>query len=139
MTWRSTLSMISLLTVLSVACSSPAALPQTVSGGAEPRPAQPSLPKVLRIGAQREPDNFLRPGSQGQIRILDLAHASLVVQNEYAQLLPRLATEVPSLERGTWRLNPDGTMDMVWKLHPKARWHDGRPMTADDLVFSYEL
>ncbi|MPZ13000.1 MAG: hypothetical protein GEU73_01005 [Chloroflexi bacterium] len=61
------------------------------------------------------------------------------VQNEHAQLLPRLAVEVPSLERGTWNLHPDGTMEMVWKIHPNARWHDAQPITADDLVFGYEL
>jgi peptide/nickel transport system substrate-binding protein len=36
-----------------------------------------------------------------------------------------------------WRSNEDGT---VWDffLRPEARWHDGRPVTADDAVFTFE-
>jgi peptide/nickel transport system substrate-binding protein len=123
-----------ILVVLSAACAAP---PQGTGG--EKAPAPSASPKVLRIGAQREPDSFLRPGSQGQERILDIAHAHLVVPTERAELVPRLAEEAPSLERGTWRLNPDGTMETVWRLRASAKWHDGRPMTADDLVFAFEL
>ena len=51
-------------------------------------------------------------------------------------LIPRLAEAVPSIENGLWRVLPDGRMDMTWKIHPKARWHDGMPFTSADLAFS---
>ncbi|WP_041042484.1 extracellular solute-binding protein [Paramagnetospirillum magnetotacticum] len=28
---------------------------------------------------------------------------------------------------------------VVFNLRPKARWHDGKPITADDVVFSFEI
>jgi peptide/nickel transport system substrate-binding protein len=51
--------------------------------------------------------------------------------------VPRLAQEVISVENGTWRVNPDGTMDTIWKLRPNVKWQDDVPFSADDLLFTY--
>ena len=37
----------------------------------------------------------------------------------------------------TVELAPDRTW-VIFDLHPEARWHDGSPITADDVVFSFE-
>jgi peptide/nickel transport system substrate-binding protein len=50
-------------------------------------------------------------------------------------LVPMLAAEIPDLENDG--LSRDGT-SVVWKLKPNLRWHDGKPVTADDLVFNWE-
>jgi len=50
-------------------------------------------------------------------------------------LSPILAAEVPSLDKKT--LAPDATW-VIWKLKPGIKWHDGKPVTADDLVFNWE-
>jgi peptide/nickel transport system substrate-binding protein len=50
-------------------------------------------------------------------------------------LVPILAAEVPELENGG--LAPDG-MSVTWKLKMDVQWHDGRPFTADDVVFNWE-
>ncbi|PWC44843.1 extracellular solute-binding protein [Azospirillum sp. TSO22-1] len=34
---------------------------------------------------------------------------------------------------------PDDRSSVVFRLNPKARWHDGTPVTADDVLFSYEV
>jgi len=46
---------------------------------------------------------------------------------------------MPTVEKGTWRLNADGTMDLTWKLRPNVRWHDGAPFTSADIAFAYEV
>jgi peptide/nickel transport system substrate-binding protein len=51
-------------------------------------------------------------------------------------LVPMLAAEIPSLENGG--LARDG-MSVIWKLKQGAQWHDGKPVTADDLVFNWEF
>src|SRR5581483_4112172 len=33
----------------------------------------------------------------------------------------------------------DGRMETTYRLDPRARWHDGQPLTADDFVFAYEV
>jgi len=50
-------------------------------------------------------------------------------------LVPMLAAEIPDLENEG--LSRDG-MSVTWKLKPNVRWHDGKPFTADDLVFNWE-
>ncbi len=50
-------------------------------------------------------------------------------------LVAMLAAEIPSLENGG--LAPDG-MSVTWKLKPDVHWHDGKPFTADDVVFTWQ-
>ncbi|HEY2871056.1 MAG TPA: peptide ABC transporter substrate-binding protein [Reyranella sp.] len=50
-------------------------------------------------------------------------------------LRPILAEAVPSLEDGT--LAKDGK-SVVWKLKKDVKWHDGKPFTADDCVFTWQ-
>ena len=47
-----------------------------------------------------------------------------------------LAAEIPSIQNGG--LSPDGK-SVTWKLKPGVKWHDGRPFTADDVVFNWEF
>ena len=50
-------------------------------------------------------------------------------------LVPMLAAEVPSVQNGT--LSRDGR-SVTWKLKRDVQWHDGRPFTADDVLFNWE-
>ena len=50
-------------------------------------------------------------------------------------LVPILADGIPSHENGL--LAKDGT-SVTWKLKKNVQWHDGKPFTADDVIFSYE-
>ncbi len=50
-------------------------------------------------------------------------------------LIPQLAAEVPTKANGG--LSEDGTT-VTWKLKKDVKWHDGKPFTADDVVFTWE-
>src|SRR5581483_8709125 len=50
-------------------------------------------------------------------------------------LVPALAAEIPDAESGT--VSRDGT-SVTWKLKQGVKWHDGKPFTADDVVFNWE-
>ena len=50
-------------------------------------------------------------------------------------LIPQLAAEVPTRANGG--LSEDGTT-VTWKLKKDVKWHDGKPFTADDVVFTWE-
>jgi peptide/nickel transport system substrate-binding protein len=65
-----------------------------------------------------------------------LVNAALCSFDDAGNLQPRLAEAVPTLENGNWRLAADGTMETSWSIRDGARWHDGTPLTADDLVFT---
>ena len=50
-------------------------------------------------------------------------------------LSPVLAAEIPTAQNGG--LSKDGKT-IVWKLKKDVQWHDGKPFTADDVVFNWE-
>ncbi len=50
-------------------------------------------------------------------------------------LIPQLAAEVPTKANGG--LSADGK-EVTWKLKRNVKWHDGKPFTADDVVFTWE-
>jgi peptide/nickel transport system substrate-binding protein len=52
-----------------------------------------------------------------------------------ANLAPILAAEIPSVQNGG--LSKDGT-SVVWKLKQGVQWHDGKPFTADDVIFNWQ-
>ncbi len=49
--------------------------------------------------------------------------------------IPVLAAEVPTLQNGG--VARDG-LSVTWKLKKNVQWHDGKPLTADDFVFTWE-
>ena len=50
-------------------------------------------------------------------------------------LVPVLAAEIPNVDNGG--LGEDGK-SVTWRLKQGVMWHDGRPFTADDCVFTWE-
>ena len=50
-------------------------------------------------------------------------------------LFPVLASEIPSRQNGG--VAADG-LSVTWKLKRGVRWHDGKPFTADDVVFNWQ-
>src|SRR3954451_846461 len=50
-------------------------------------------------------------------------------------LVPILAAEIPETENGG--ISQDSTV-VTWKLKKDVQWHDGKPFTADDVVFNWE-
>lgn len=50
-------------------------------------------------------------------------------------LVPILAAEIPSLQNGG--LAADGK-SVVWKMKKNVQWHDGKPFSADDVMFNWE-
>jgi peptide/nickel transport system substrate-binding protein len=50
-------------------------------------------------------------------------------------LVPVLAAEIPNVSGGT--LDREGLW-VTWRLKKGVVWHDGRPFTADDVVFNWE-
>jgi peptide/nickel transport system substrate-binding protein len=55
--------------------------------------------------------------------------------NADGNLSPILAAEIPEIENGG--VSADGK-SVTWKLKKDVQWHDGKPFTADDVVFNWE-
>ena len=102
-------------------------------------------PKIVTLAVLREPTSFVQDFTGGNstaggaIHIPHLAHDQLVIMNDKGIWQPLLAAGQISIENGSWRLNPDGTMETIWKIRPNVRWHDGAPFTSEDLLFSFTV
>ena len=64
-----------------------------------------------------------------------VVHEPLVGFNRDGELIPILAEEIPSFDNGG--LASDGTA-VIWHLKKGVVWHDGKPFTADDVIFTWE-
>jgi len=64
-----------------------------------------------------------------------LFYEPLAGYDQDGNLVPILAAEIPSKDNDG--LKEDG-LSVVWKLKKGVKWHDGKPFTADDVVFNWE-
>lgn len=102
-------------------------------------------PKILTMAIQREPGGLLEDlvlvfnKAGGVSSVYPLVHDYLVRRNDQRDYDAMLAVETISVVKGTWVLNPDGTMVTTWKIHPHVTWHDGAAFTSADLLFAYTV
>lgn len=132
--WKG-LSVLSL--VLAIGCAGPA-LPQS----AAPGPQASAAPKRI-TAAIRGDIPSLAPGAAGPVpgrqEMYDLVNVGFASFDTRASLVPRLAEAVPTTENGLWVVYPDGRMETTWKIRAGAQWHDGRPFTSEDVLFTARL
>src|SRR5207248_2088664 len=68
-----------------------------------------------------------------------LVNAFLATTDERGVVHPYLLEKLPSQDDGTWVVRPDGTMQTILTLRPGVTWHDGHPLTSEDIAFAYRL
>jgi peptide/nickel transport system substrate-binding protein len=64
-----------------------------------------------------------------------VVYEPLISVNPNAEFIPILAAELPSVENGDRA--PDSTWTL-WRLKQEVVWHDGKPFTAEDVIFTWE-
>ena len=64
-----------------------------------------------------------------------LFYEPLACWDANGNLNPVLASEIPSIQNGGLAAD---ARSVTWKLKPGVKWHDGKPFTADDVVFNWE-
>jgi peptide/nickel transport system substrate-binding protein len=63
--------------------------------------------------------------------VLELMYDKLIVVKANGEHEPRLATK--------WKQDDETGKILTFELNENAKWHDGEPVTADDVVFTCEL
>jgi peptide/nickel transport system substrate-binding protein len=71
----------------------------------------------------------------------DVAASSVICEplcwiDAEGHFVPVLAEEIPSVKNGG--RSQDGTWT-IWRLKQGVVWHDGKPFTADDVIFTWEF
>lgn len=133
-----------ILCVLAVGCGAPRG-PGAGQPGGE-LPGAPATSKRITAAMGDEPPTFngrinsaASASVEGGTGIEQLLRAGLVAVDNAGGSHPQMAEAVPTTENGLWRVFADGRMETTWKLRSGARWHDGAPLTTEDLVFSIEV
>lgn len=137
--YRAAVAALAALTLV-IGCSP--ARPDPASGSARSRAEAPAGPSgTLKIMWSIEPENLhSKLGAAGPISNYHwLFNGVLTYYDFKGKVHSMLAKAIPSRERGDWVVNPDGTMVTTYRLQESARWHDGKPVTAHDYVFAYQV
>ena len=131
------------LLVVLTACAPARPSPGSSEPAASSNGAASTGPQALTIVNSNEPLSIQgfagTNANRGSGLILAIVHSSLTAQDEHGVYQPQLAAQGVSAESGTWRLNPDGSMDVTWKLRPNVQWQDGAPFTSSDMLFTFNL
>lgn len=102
-------------------------------------PAVAFAQQTIVHGADEEPATLdpaeVEPGEGGESIIFHVYERLLTVGAGSSDLVPQLATEVPSLENGL--ISEDG-LTYTFPLREGVTFHDGSPFTADDVKYSWD-
>jgi peptide/nickel transport system substrate-binding protein len=139
--WSAKLVCLVVVAVLASACAQPSLSDRSPESERSPAKERPTL----TLAIPREPSVLnwslliASESSNGLTLIKQIPHDQLMVQNDRGVWIPRLAAERISVDGGTWRVQPDGSMETIWKLREHIRWQDGTLFTANDLLFSFTV
>lgn len=132
-----------LLSLIAAGCAVPAAGPAQ-----QAQSQQPAAPKRAVMGLFSDPPGIFKEltnpgGSSGSVPGLaqtwQLMSAGLTYQDDDDVTQPWLAQTLPTAENGLWKISSDGRMEMTWKLRSGIAWHDGTPLSIDDLQFTFDV
>ncbi|MBI4278457.1 MAG: peptide ABC transporter substrate-binding protein [Armatimonadetes bacterium] len=110
--------------------------------GAWPGAAGPGPRREVVFGNIQEPSSLNPLVITGAVeKALTVLYTALVenVKNDRLEPLNEYVEQVPTLRNGLWKVFPDGRMELTWRLRRDLKWHDGRPLTAADVLYTWEL
>ena len=100
--------------------------------------------KTLVMAFSQEPDTFV--AWEGGLYVTNVAanlvYGYLVYYDDNMHPYADLATEVPTLDNGGAVLvgdGPDQHLETTFHIRQDAKWSDGTPVTAKDVVFTWKL
>jgi peptide/nickel transport system substrate-binding protein len=99
---------------------------------------------VLRIGRGQDPGTLIPYDDNSLIggNIRNFVYNSLVKRDDKENVLPDLASYVPTLENGGAYYvgtGDDKRLVVKYKLKRGVKWYDGQEFTSNDVIFTYKL
>jgi peptide/nickel transport system substrate-binding protein len=71
--------------------------------------------------------------------VMKLVMLGLTDIDPNGNVFPVLASELPTVKNGDVVVDESaGTMSVTWKMRKDVQWADGKPVTAEDVIFTYE-
>ncbi len=106
-----------------------------VGSGEVSAPATPSN-RTLSIVLRVEPIGMTEGAEDRGTIHKALFTAPLGAWDAQGRPYPVLAETLPQLNTDSWKVFPDGRMETTYKLRQGLTWHDGTPITAEDVAFT---
>jgi len=70
--------------------------------------------------------------------VMELVMLGMTDIDPNGNIFPELAAELPTVDNGGVVLSDDETtMSVTWKIREDVQWQDGKPVTADDVLFTW--
>jgi len=128
------------------ACAAPSSRPADMAAQPGASPGAPAQRKAVEILIRGGPNAFVTaagglagPTARPSRYFHEFVNGYVTVRDHEDEVAPHLAAALPSLDNGTWKVLPDGRMEVTWKLRPGIKWHDGKDLTSDDVKFAWEV
>ena len=128
-----------ILAVLAGCAPSTGVTQPSSGGGAAPASQGPKRIVIAMAGDPPGLSTHINPAgtaTPGLPELTEMIAPGLSSVDSSGQRVPVLAAALPSTDRGSWIVEPDGRMQTTWKLRSGVTWHDGRAFTTEDLVFT---
>lgn len=107
----------------------------------EPEPSPEERENTVTIVIPEDPPHFngsiVDTGYEKMVG--ELVMLGLAELDPTGEPYPELAAELPTIENGGVVVDEEAwTMEVTWNLRDDVYWEDGEPVTADDVVFTWE-
>lgn len=95
---------------------------------------------IVRIVSVGEPQllNPVFDQSPEAEEMYNLIYSGLISENALSELEPDLVQVVPTASNGMVKMAADGSMTVTYRLRPDLKWQDGQPLTAEDILFTWQ-
>lgn len=102
------------------------------------------LKRTITIGMSQEPDTLFMPFKEMMVseEVVRAGMYTLTYFDENWRLVPWAAKEIPTMENGQLEIySENGVQKMrtTWHLKDDFFWPDGKPLTAEDFIFTFKL
>lgn len=129
-----TLAVIFSLTIVS--CSPTSAQPSDTEEPSSPAGSEKSITIVI----PEDPPSFnpMVADTGYDALVMELVLLGMADIDPNGNVFPELAAELPTVDNGGVAIDEDaGTMSVTWKMREDIEWSDGTPVTADDVLFTW--
>jgi peptide/nickel transport system substrate-binding protein len=102
--------------------------------------ANPSDEKSITILIGEDPPSFnpMVADTGYDALVMELVLLGMTDVDPNGVVFPELAAELPTVENGGVAVDEEaGSMSVTWKMRQDVQWQDGQPVTADDVLFTW--
>ena len=102
--------------------------------------ASPTSEKNITIVIAEDPPSFnpIVADTGYDALVMELVMLGLTDVDPQGKVFPELAAELPTVDNGGVKIDEEaGTMSVTWKMRDDIQWQDKKPVTADDVIFTW--